>query len=297
MSQIAVFNGRRFKPPRSIEPGAGSALFFFALNKSLRNDVPILQSSAVEDPLDRIVDALDGARSLTVLTGAGVSAASGVPTFRGQEGLWKSYRAESLATPQAFAENPQLVWEWYQWRREKIAACRPNRAHEVIADWSHRYPEFTLITQNVDGLHERAGTSNVVRFHGSIWEVSCWNDCPSSPPKWLDETTTFEKLPPTCPHCDGPIRPGVVWFGEGIASETLEQATGALVCDVFLTVGTSSVVYPAASLSSTAKARGAFAAEINLEATAVSAQLDVSIHGAAEVVLAELHSRLVARLP
>ena len=297
MSQIAVFNGRRFKPPRSIEHGAGPPLLFFALNKSLRNDVPILQSSAVEDPLDRIVDALDGARSLTVLTGAGVSAASGVPTFRGQEGLWKSYRPESLATPQAFAENPQLVWEWYQWRREKIAACRPNRAHEVIADWSHRYPEFTLITQNIDGLHERAGTSNVVRFHGSIWEVSCWNDCPSSPPKWLDETTTFEKLPPTCPHCDGPIRPGVVWFGEGIASETLEQATGALVCDVFLTVGTSSVVYPAASLSSTAKARGAFAAEINLEATAVSAQLDVSIQGAAEVVLADLHSRLVERLP
>ena len=246
----------------------------------------------MEDATDQIVDALDGARRLTVLTGAGVSAASGIPTFRGGEGLWKSYRPENLATPQAFAENPQLVWEWYQWRRETIAACKPNRAHEVIADWSRSYPEFTLITQNVDGLHERAGTRNVVRFHGSIWEVLCWNGCQRSPPRWLDETVTFEKLPPTCLHCGGLLRPGVVWFGEGIASETLERATRALACDVFLTVGTSSVVYPAASLGSAAKARGAFAAQINLEPTPMSEQLDVSIQGPAEVVLAELHSRL-----
>ena len=115
-----------------------------------------------------LVAALNGARRVTVLTGAGVSAASGVPTFRGADGLWKRFRVEELATPQAFARDPNLVWEWYDWRRQLIAACSPNAAHHVLADWSVRFPEFTLITQNVDGLHERAGTAGVLRLHGSI---------------------------------------------------------------------------------------------------------------------------------
>ena len=251
---------------------------------------PVCNPEASETATDQIARALAGASSLTVLTGAGVSAASGVPTFRGEQGLWRSYRPERLATPEAFSGNPRLVWEWYQWRRERIAACKPNRAHEVIAEWSHRYPAFTLITQNVDGLHERAGTRNVVRFHGSIWEVSCWNGCRESPARWPDPTVTYAELPPGCPHCGGLVRPAVVWFGEGIGSETLELAARALANDVFLTVGTSSVVYPA-SLSRAAKARGAFTGEINLEATPVSARLDASVHGPAEVVLDELNSR------
>ena len=131
--------------------------------------------------IDRIVEKLSRARSVTVLTGAGVSAASGVPTFRGKEGHWKSYRAESLATPEAFAENPHLVWEWYQWRRQLIAGCEPNQAHEILARWSRRFDDFTLITQNVDGLHERAGTGNVIRFHGSIWEVQWWSGWQDAP--------------------------------------------------------------------------------------------------------------------
>ena len=158
---------------------------------------------------------------LTVLTGAGVSAASGVPTFRGPDGLWKKYRPESLATPEAFQRDPKLVWEWYDWRRQILVTKKPNRAHEVLAAWSRRYPKLTLITQSVDGLHERAGSSNVIRFHGSIWEVLCWNNCPSSPERWWDETVPFPEIPPKCPHCNGLIRPGVVWFGEGIDPEVM----------------------------------------------------------------------------
>ena len=195
---------------------------------------------------------------VTVLTGAGVSAASGVPTFRGPDGLWKNHCPEELATPEAFVRDPRFVWEWYDWRRQRIAGCAPNRAHEVLAAWSQRYPRFTLITQNVDGLHERAGTLNVVRFHGSIWEVSCWNGCAAAPPAWRDETVPYSEIPPRCPHCQGPLRPGVVWFGEGINPEVLEICHTALDCDLFATVGTSSVVYPAASLALEAKRRGAF---------------------------------------
>jgi NAD-dependent deacetylase len=144
------------------------------------------------------------------LTGAGVSAASGVPTFRGADGLWSNFRVEDLATPEAFARDPVLVWKWYSWRRELVAASRPNRAHEVLAAWSHRYPRFALITQNVDGLHERAGTRNVVRFHGSLWELGCWTGCGESRERWRDETVPFEELPPKCPRCGGLARPGVV---------------------------------------------------------------------------------------
>ena len=242
--------------------------------------------------IDRIVEKLRTARSVTVLTGAGVSAASGVPTFRGEEGLWKSYRAESLATPEAFAENPPLVWEWYQWRRQLIAKCEPNEAHDVLARWSRHFDDFTLITQNVDGLHERAGTQNVIRFHGSIWEVLCWSGCRESPDRWLNEIVPFTELPPHCPYCDGLLRPGVVWFGEGISPEVLERSLNALSCDVFLAIGTSSLVYPAASLSSAAKAEGATAIEINLESTPVSSQLDLSVQGPAETIMKEIDERL-----
>ena len=132
----------------------------------------------------------------------------------------------------------------------------PNRGHEVLAEWSRRYPNFTLITQNVDGLHERAGTKNVIRFHGSIWEVKCWNKCPSSPARWWDETAPLARIPPECPHCGGLLRPGVVWFGEGIDPDVIRRSSEALACDIFFTIGTSSTVYPAASLIHEAKRAG-----------------------------------------
>jgi NAD-dependent deacetylase len=245
--------------------------------------------------LEQLADRIQAETRITIMTGAGVSAASGVPTFRGPDGIWKKYRAESLATPDAFERDPKLVWEWYNWRREVLSTKLPNRAHEVLAAWSQRYQKFTLITQNVDGLHERAGTQNVIRFHGSIWEVLCWNRCPSSPPRWRDETVPFADIPPRCPHCDGLIRPGVVWFGEGIDRTVLERAANAVECDVFLTIGTSSVVYPAAQLVHEARSRGAYTVELNVEATPASGLLDLSIRGPAEETLDHVERLILSR--
>ena len=242
--------------------------------------------------VDLVASHLTPNARVTVLTGAGVSAPSGVPTFRGADGLWKQYRAEQLATPDAFARDPRLVWEWYDWRRQRIAACHPSAAHEVLAAWSERYTNFTLITQNVDGLHERAGTHHVVRMHGSIWEVACWTRCAGSPLRWKDEVVPLPVIPPRCSYCDGLIRPGVVWFGEAIDQEILVRCREATRCDVFLTVGTSAVVYPAASLVQEAHMHGAYTAEINLEATSASSLVDVALHGPAEIILAEIDKRL-----
>jgi NAD-dependent deacetylase len=230
---------------------------------------------------------------ITVMTGAGVSAASGVPTFRGPGGLWKDFRPESLATAEAFQRDPRLVWEWYDWRRQVLSTKTPNRAHEVLAAWSKRYPNFTLITQNVDGLHERAGTGNVIRFHGSIWEVQCWNECGASPRRWWDETVPFARIPPKCPHCGGLIRPGVVWFGEGIDPAVLHRSAAAVQCDIFFTIGTSSIVYPAAALVHQAKQRGAYTVEINIESTPASGELDLVLQGSADHLLDKLESHLV----
>jgi NAD-dependent deacetylase len=235
-----------------------------------------------------------------VLTGAGVSAASGVPTFRGAGGLWRNFTPETLATPQAFARDPRLVWEWYDWRRQKIAACQPNAAHHVLASWSQRFPNFTLITQNVDGLHESAVTTatatqaneSVIRLHGSIWEVLCWRGCAASPPRWRDDTVPYRELPPRCPHCGDLIRPGVVWFGEALDPAIVDRATDAADCDVFITVGTSAVVYPAAGFIDLARRNGAFTAEINPEAT--PAVVDLALRGGAETVLPEIDRLIMA---
>lgn len=236
--------------------------------------------------IQEVGERLGRARSVTVLTGAGVSAASGVPTFRGPGGLWRSFRPEDLATPEAFARDPTLVWEWYAWRRERISACSPNPAHQVIAEWSRQLPGFTLITQNVDGLHERAGTEHVIRFHGSVWDLQCWSGCGS--PAWHDERVPLPQMPPRCPTCGGLARPGVIWFGEGIDPDVLERSQRATRCDLFLVVGTSSVVYPAAGLSSLAASRGACTVEIDPDLTEASGRVAISIRGAAEDVLPRL---------
>jgi len=232
--------------------------------------------------MDEIAERIRTARRLTVLTGAGVSAASGVPTFRGPRGLWRSFRPEELATPHAFRRDPQLVWEWYDWRRGLIAKCHPNAAHAVISKWSAQ-DGFTLITQNVDGLHERAGSRNVIRYHGSIWRLRCTSECEVA--EWEDLRPVIAPLPPTCPSCGVLARPAVVWFGEPIDPAVAARAAVATACDVFLSVGTSSVVYPAAGLIHLAKARGAFTAEINPEATEASDLVDAAIAMPAEVAL------------
>ena len=213
-----------------------------------------------------------------------MSAASGVPTFRGPDGLWRRYRPEDLATPGAFARDPSLVWEWYAWRRERVAACRPNAAHGVLARWS-QHDGFRLITQNVDDLHGRAGTRGLVRLHGSLWELKCVKACPKGARPWRDERVPLPERLPRCPHCGGHARPAVVWFGEPLDPADVERASDATACDLFLTVGTSAVVYPAAGFARQARSRGAFTAEINLEPTPASSVVDLSILGAAEEVL------------
>jgi NAD-dependent deacetylase len=248
--------------------------------------------NSVKLGIGELAERLRQARRVTVLTGAGVSAASGVPTFRGPGGLWREYRAVDLATPQAFARDPRLVWEWYAWRRELIAACQPNRAHEVLAAWTTRRPEWRVVTQNVDDLHLRAGTRDLVRLHGSIWELSCWAKCGGTPRRWRDERVPLADPLPACPHCGALARPAVVWFGESLDSADVRAAKEASRCDVFLAVGTSAVVYPAAGFLDAARAQGAFTAEINLEPTDASDRVDLAIHAPAEQVLADIESML-----
>jgi NAD-dependent protein deacetylase/lipoamidase len=231
---------------------------------------------------------------ITVVTGAGVSAASGIPTFRGPGGFWRNHRPEDLATPEAFDRDPRLVWEWYAWRRELVAKAQPNRAHEVLAAWSRRYPSFRLVTQNVDGLHERAGTRNVTRFHGTLSRLACRRRCPRSSAEGWEHEGPLPELPPRCPDCGGLARPGVVWFGEAIPPAALREATEAVDCDVFLTVGTSALVYPAAGLVDEARARGAWTVEINRDATAATGGVDLALSGPAEVVLDRVETALGA---
>ena len=236
--------------------------------------------------MEAIRQLLREARSIAVLTGAGVSAESGVPTFRGNNGLWRQYRAQDLATPEAFESNPKLVWEWYDWRRSLIAQARPNAAHLALAELEGQSRNFTLITQNVDDLHDDAGSRNVLKVHGSIWTVRC-TEC-----GWqhVDRRVPLADLPPKC-KCGGVERPGVVWFGENLPTEIWDSAEQAASdAEVFLVIGTSAVVYPAAGLVQTARRSGAKVIEINLETTPVSGTVDRFLQGSA----AELLPRLMA---
>jgi len=228
---------------------------------------------------------LRGARRVLALTGAGVSAESGVPTFRGQDGLWRRFRAEDLATPQAFARDPKLVWEWYAWRREVIAPLRPNAAHVALAALEQRLPDFLLATQNVDGLHAVAGSRRLLELHGSLWRLRCVA-CGHAAE---DRRMSLPELPPRC-ACGTVLRPDVVWFGEMLPAAAVEQAVAAAQeAEVVLVIGTSSLVYPAAALPEMARAAGAFVIEINTETTPLTASADVSLRGpAAEITPALL---------
>jgi NAD-dependent deacetylase len=224
----------------------------------------------------------NSARPIVVLTGAGVSAESGIPTFRGAGGLWRNHRATDLATPQAFRRNPQLVWEFYDWRRRKIAASQPNAAHQTIARMEAVIADFTLITQNVDGLHQQAGSQKVLTLHGDVWQVRCTR-CDH---RGKDRRVPLPDIPPHCPRCGELLRPDVVWFGEALPRDRLEAAwTAAARTALMLVVGTSAVVEPAASLPLLAKQNGASLIEVNLEATSLSPFADESLRGPAGEIL------------
>lgn len=224
------------------------------------------------------------ARSVAALTGAGISAESGVPTFRGPEGLWKNFKAEELATPEAFARDPRLVWEWYDWRRGLIAQAKPNAAHHALVELEKGKPGFTLITQNVDGLHDLAGSGKILKLHGDIWRLRCL-ECGANFP---NRRAPLPKLPPHC-ACGGMARPGVVWFGEPLPEGMMQEAEhAAAAADVFLVIGTSAIVYPAAGLIPFAKQNGARVVEINLDETPFSSTVDCMLRGKAAELLPQL---------
>lgn len=219
-----------------------------------------------------------------VLTGAGISAESGVPTFRGGGGLWRNYRPEDLATPEAFARDPRTVWEWYDWRRSLIARAQPNEGHRALVELERRKEAFLLVTQNVDGLHERAGNRRVVKLHGDIWMVRC-TVCAA---RRRDERVPLPELPPRC-VCGGLLRPDVVWFGEPPPPGAWEKAErAARAAALMLVVGTSAVVYPAAGLAPLARSAGARIIEVNPEETTLSALADCSLRGKAAELLPQL---------
>lgn len=238
-----------------------------------------------------LIDRLRRSTRVAVLTGAGISAESGVPTFRDAvSGLWARYRPEDLATPEAYARDPQLVWSWYQWRRELVAVARPNPGHLALAQLERRFPVWTLITQNVDDLHRRAGSRDVVALHGDIARSVCSvegievRDWPADGPQ-----------PPRCPRCGAGLRPAVVWFGEDLPPAAIDTAfRAAETCELFLCVGTSTLVYPAAELPFVAHRARACVVEINPDETPLSAVADFRLAGPAGAVLPALVAALVA---
>lgn len=233
---------------------------------------------------DALMDQLGTCRAVCVLTGSGISAESGVPTFRdAQTGLWARFDPQALATPEAFREDPALVWRWYRWRRKLIADAEPNPAHTALVTLAARLPNLTLVTQNVDGLHQRAGSADVIEFHGNIFVDRCSAEgCPGT-------AYSADEAVPICQQCGEAMRPGVVWFGESIPALAMTSAAAAVrECDVFFSIGTASAVWPAAGFVETARAAGATVVEVNPEPTALTPLADHVLRGKAGVLLPKL---------
>jgi NAD-dependent protein deacetylase/lipoamidase len=233
-----------------------------------------------------LIDRLRIAQRVVALTGAGISAESGIPTFRdAMTGLWARFRPEELATPEAFLHDPKLVWDWYAWRRSRVEAAEPNAGHRALVELESRIPDFLLVTQNVDGLHARAGSRRIAELHGNIMRTKCF-DCERVPD---DAKRRVDAVPPRCTHCGGRLRPDVVWFGEMLPADALGEAVRATAeCQVFLSVGTSTVVEPAASLPFSALRAGAVVVEVNPDPTPLTGHATFSLRGPAASVLPPL---------
>lgn len=239
----------------------------------------------IQHNIQKARELIAGAANICVLTGAGISQESGIPTFRGEDGLWRQYRAEELATPEAFYKDPKLVWEWYDSRREIISKAKPNPAHYALAELEEKTPAFSLITQNIDGLHRLAGSKNIVEIHGNIWQTRCTltgvveenHDVP------------LKELPPKCAETGELARPNVVWFGEMIPAAVIDQCLNFIEsCELMLIIGTSALVQPAASMGVAAKQRGKPVIELNLDPTPNTGFYDITLQGKAGEILPQI---------
>ena len=237
-----------------------------------------------------LIEILRTSHRVVVLTGAGISAESGVPTFRqAQTGLWAQFDPLQLATPGVFKNDPKLVWDWYTWRRKLISESQPNPGHKALVDLENHYPEFTLITQNLDGLHQMAGSTEVIELHGNIFRTKC-----SRENRLISEEFEAAETPPRCPLCEAYLRPDVVWFGESLPEVELDRAIqAASTCQVFISIGTSTLVEPAASLPFIALRNGATVLEINPQTTPLTPQASYLIRGKAGDVLPILAAQVI----
>ncbi len=233
---------------------------------------------------EELIAAIWDASHVCVLTGSGISAESGVPTFReAQTGLWEQYDPHELATPDAFRRDPALVWRWYRWRRELVAGVEPNAGHHALVTLADLVPQLNIITQNVDGLHQRAGSDSVIEFHGNLFEDRCFVEGS------IVSNADMSAEVPVCPGCGGMLRPGVVWFGEAIPESAMHAAAAAVSgCDLFFSIGTSALVWPAAGLADAARQQGASVVEINLDTTPLSSRTDYCLTGKSGSILPEL---------
>jgi NAD-dependent deacetylase len=240
--------------------------------------------------LREAADLIDRAGRIVIFTGAGVSAESGIPTFRDAlSGLWEQFDPRRLATPEAFGDDPALVWGWYEWRRAAVQQVEPNAGHRALAVIEQRAPECVVVTQNVDDLHERAGSKEPIHLHGSLFAPRC-SAC-GRPATVANGAPAVEGRvpPPPCDHCGAPIRPGVVWFGEALPADAFEAAVAAAAnCDLLITVGTSAVVFPAAEIPQVTARMGGAVIQVNPEPTPLDAVARVNLHGPAAEVLPAL---------
>ncbi|HSG29934.1 MAG TPA: NAD-dependent deacylase [Thermodesulfobacteriota bacterium] len=239
-----------------------------------------------KESLDKAIELVENANIVAVLTGAGISEESGIPTFRDEGGLWKEHRPQDIATPEAFARDPQFVWEWYDLRRQTIIEAEPNPGHFALVELENKKEGFTLITQNIDGLHKKAGNKSMIEMHGNIWQMRC-TKCGHI---YHDYEVPLKQIPPSCEKCGEMTRPNVVWFGEIIPMSAIDACVIAIdKCDVMLIIGTSGVVEPAASMGLMAMRSGKKVIEINLDTTPGTGMYDISLKGKSGEILPEFY--------